>query len=94
MDIVVEFWLFLPCLITKYGHEIRISKFFCPDSTFNIRKRQKIISGNVTKFLVEKLSTSEVISQKPQVLLGSTLPGILVSTLSAKGGGWEAIDYL
>ena len=31
--------------------------FFCPYSTFNIRK--------VTKFLAKKLSTSEVISQKP-----------------------------
>ena len=30
---------------------------FCPNSTVNIRK--------VTKYLVEKLSTSEVISQKP-----------------------------
>ena len=31
---------------------------FCPNSTFNIRK--------VTKFLVENLSTSKVISQKPR----------------------------
>ena len=31
---------------------------FCPNSTFNIRK--------IHKFLVEKLSNSEVIRQKPQ----------------------------
>ena len=49
-------------ILTKYGHvtwhKKKISKFlFCPHFTFNIRK--------VTKFLVEKLSTSEAISQQP-----------------------------
>ena len=37
---------------------------FCPNFIFNIRK--------VTKFLVEKLSTSEVISQKPHADVENT----------------------
>ena len=39
---------------------------FCPNSTFNIRKSQK--------FLVEKLSTSEFISQKPHGGGGGDIP--------------------
>ena len=35
---------------------------FCPNSTFNI--------GKVIKFLVERLSTSEVISQRPHERVG------------------------
>ena len=43
------------CHVTQ---EANLENFlFCPNSTLNIRK--------VTKFLVEKLSNSEVISQKP-----------------------------
>ena len=39
---------------------------FCPNSTFNIRKSKK--------FLVENLSTSEVISKKPYGGGGKTTP--------------------
>ena len=43
------------CHVTQ---EANFEKFLsCPDSTFNIRK--------VTRFLAEKLSTSEIINQKP-----------------------------
>ena len=64
MGIFVKFSFYLRCLLTKYGHvtwpKMQISQFFlfCLNSTFNIRK--------VTKFPVEKLCTSEVISKKYQ----------------------------
>ena len=45
------------CHVTQ---EVNFENFlFCSNSTFNIRK------SKVTKFPVEKLSTSEVISQQP-----------------------------
>ena len=62
MGIFVKFWLFfmMPAHQIWSCHVIQEANFeiflFFPNSTFNIRK--------VTKFLVEKLSTSEVISQK------------------------------
>ena len=53
MGIFVKFWH--SCHVTQ---DADFETFlFCPNSIFNIRK--------VTKFLVEKLSTSKVISQKP-----------------------------
>ena len=62
MGIYVKFWHFLRCPLSKYGHVTRpkkqiLKKSPFPNSAFNIRK--------VTKFLVEKLSTPKVISQKP-----------------------------
>ena len=70
-----------PCHVTQ---EANFEKcYFFPNSAFNIRK--------VTKFLVEKLSTSEVISQKtsrgggggkhPQVLLGLSCEKIEEQTI-------------
>ena len=63
MGIYVNFWHFLQCPLSKYGHvtwpKKQISKnlYFFPIL--------HLILGKVTKFLVEKLSTSEAISQKP-----------------------------
>ena len=46
-----------PDMVMSRDPRSKFQKFlFCPNSAFNIRK--------VTKFLVEKFSTSEVISQK------------------------------
>ena len=63
MGIFVKFWLFLRCLFTKYGcvtwPKMQISKIFYFVLILYL------ILGKVTKFLVEKLSTSEVSSQKP-----------------------------
>ena len=64
MDTFVKFRLFLQCPFTKYGHvtlpKMQLSKIFY---FFLI---PQLILGKVTKFLVEKLFTSDVISQKPQ----------------------------
>ena len=63
MGIYVKFRHFLQCPLSKYGHvtwsKKQISKklYFFPIL--------HLISGKVRKFLVEKLFTSEVISQKP-----------------------------
>ena len=63
MGIFVKFWHFftMPSNQIWSCHFIQGGNFetflFCPYSKFNIRKSHK--------FLVEKLSTSEVISQKP-----------------------------
>ena len=55
--------LFLRCPLPKYGHvkwpKKQISKKFYFSLILHL------ILGKVTKFLVEKLSISEVISQKP-----------------------------
>ena len=63
MGIFVKFWPFLRCPLPKYGHvtlpKKQISKFF-----YFVLILQLVL-GKVIKFLVEKLSTSEVISQKP-----------------------------
>ena len=62
MGIFVKFWLFLRCRLTKYGHvtwlKIQILKMFYFVLILHL------IIGKVTKFPVEKLSTSEVISKK------------------------------
>ena len=59
----VKFGIFLRCPLTKYGHitwpKKQISKIFYFVLILFL------ISWKVTRFLVEKLSTSEVISQKP-----------------------------
>ena len=66
MDIFVKFWPFLRYPLTKYGHvpclkqaSKQISKIF------HLTLILHLILGKITKFLVEKLSTSEVINQKP-----------------------------
>ena len=62
MGIYVKFWHFLhacsPNMAMSRDPRSKFQKILIfPNSAFNIR--------NVTKFLAEKLSTSEVISQKP-----------------------------
>ena len=63
MGIYVKFGHFLQCPLSKYGHvkwpKKQISKKFYFFLILNLILRK------VTKFLVEKLSTSEVISRKP-----------------------------
>ena len=55
----VKIWLFLLCLFTQYGH------FTSPKmQIFYFVLILHLILGKVTKSLVGKLSTSEVISQK------------------------------
>ena len=66
MGIFVKFWhFFLQCPLTNYGHvtwpKKQISKKFYLVIILHL------ISGKVTKFLVENLSTWEVIGQKPDV---------------------------
>ena len=60
MSIYVKFWLFLQCPLSKYGH---VTKQIL--KTFYFFLLLHLILGQVTTFLVEKRSTSEVISQKP-----------------------------
>ena len=61
MGIFVKFWPFLPCSLTKYGHVMwpkkQISKIFYCVLILHL------ILGKVTKFLMEKPSTSEVITR-------------------------------
>ena len=63
VGIFVKFWHFLRCPLTKYDHitwpKKQIWKIFCFVLILHL------ILGKVTKFQVGKLSTSEVISQKP-----------------------------
>ena len=63
MEIYVNFWHFLPCPLSKYDH------FTWPKKQISKKLYLFLILhltlGKVTKFLMEKLSTSEVISQKP-----------------------------
>ena len=63
MGIFVKFWHLLRCPLPKYGMsrdpERQISRKFYFFLILHL------ILGKVTKFLVTKLSTSEVISQKP-----------------------------
>ena len=62
MGIFVKFCLFLRCPLTKYGHVT------CPKmqilKKFYFLLILHLILGEVTKFLVEKLSMSEVIKKK------------------------------
>ena len=62
VGIFVKFWHFLRCQLTKYGYvtwpKKQISKIFYFLVILHLILRK------VTKFLVQKLSTSEVISQK------------------------------
>ena len=53
---------FFKCPLTKYGHVTWLKKQI--SKNFYSFLILHLISGKVTKFLVEKLSTSEVISQK------------------------------
>ena len=60
MGIFDKFWLFLRCPLTKYGYVTGpISKIVHSVLILHL------ILGQVTKFLAEKLSTSEVISKTP-----------------------------
>ena len=60
MDSFGQIFLFLRCLLSKYGHvTMQISKIFYFVLILNLMLRK------FTKFLVEKLSSSEVINQKP-----------------------------
>ena len=61
MGIYVKFWQFLRCPLPKYGHVTSPKKQIWKNFFLILH----LISGKVTKLLVEKLSTSEVISQKP-----------------------------
>ena len=60
IGIYLKFWPFLRCPLSKYGHvtwpkkEISKKNYFFPIL--------HLILGKAAKFLVEKLSTSEVIS--------------------------------
>ena len=64
--------------------EANFETFLCfPNSAFNIRK--------VTKFLAEKLSISEVISQKPEWGCGKHPPPPTTTT-SASDDNFIAID--
>ena len=63
MGIFVKFWHYFRCPLTKYGHVTWPKKQIL--KTFYFFLILDLILGKVTKFLVEKLSTSEVISQKP-----------------------------
>ena len=62
MGIFVKFWLFLQCPLTKLFYFVLILH---------------LILEKIRKFLVEKLSTSEVISRKPH---GSPVPLGLANT--------------
>ena len=77
MGIYVKFWNFLLCPLSKYGHVT------CPKQQISEKIYLFLILhltlDKAAKFLVEKLFTSEVISQKPHggwkappVLLGLT----------------------
>ena len=63
MGIYLKFWHFLRCPLSKYGQitwpKKQISKKFYFFLILHL------ILGKAAKFLVEKLSTSDVISQKP-----------------------------
>ena len=80
MGIFVKFWLFLPCPLIKYGHvtqpELTISK------NFYFVLILHLILGKVTKILEEKLSTSEVIRQKPHGVLKHIIIRFIVQLLS------------
>ena len=64
MGICVKFWHFLGCLLSKYDHVTLPKKQISKKFYFFLILL--LIFGKAAKFLVEKLSTSEVISQKPQ----------------------------
>ena len=63
MGIYVKFWHFLRCPLSKYGHVTWPKKQISKKIYFFLILH--LILGKFTKFLVEKLSTSEVINQKP-----------------------------
>ena len=58
-----NFWHFLQCLLTKYGRVTWPKKEI--SKNFYVFLILHLILGKVTKFIAEKPSTSEVISQKP-----------------------------
>ena len=63
MGIIVKFWLILPCPFTKYVrscHVTQVANF----EIFNVGQILHLILVQVTKFLVENFSNSEVSSQK------------------------------
>ena len=62
MDFYLKFWHFLRCPLSKYGHVTLPKKQISKKFYFFLILH--LILGKVTKFLVEKLSTSEDISQK------------------------------
>ena len=55
----VKFWLFLPCPLTTLVVKLQTSKIFYFVLVV------LLILGKVKKIVVEKFSTSEVISQNP-----------------------------
>ena len=61
--IYVKFWHFLRCPLSKHGHVTWPKKQISKKFYFFLILH--LILGKAAKFLVEKLSTSEVISQKP-----------------------------
>ena len=63
MGIYVKFWHFLQCPLSKYGHVTWPKKQISKKNLFFLILH--LILGKAAKFVVEKLSTSEVISQKP-----------------------------
>ena len=71
VGIFVKFCIFSRCPLTKYGHVTWPEKPISKNVYFVLFLH--LILGKVTKFLAEKLSTSEVISQK----------------FHGGGGGWK-----
>ena len=85
-----NFGIFLKCPLSKYGHvtwpKMQIWK------NFYIFLILHLILGKAAKFLVDKLSTSEVINQKPHappqcfrvksVVIGAALNGMKKNQLS------------
>ena len=76
MGIYFKFWHFLRCPLSKYGHVTSPKKQISKKFYFFLILH--LILGKAAKFLVEKLSTSEVISQKPHRGGGGKHPPVLL----------------
>ena len=72
MGIYLKFWHFLRYPLSKYGHVTWPKKQISEKNYFLLILH--LILGKAAKFLVEKLSTSEVISQKPHGEVENTPP--------------------
>ena len=72
MGIYVKFWHFLRCAVSEYGYVTWPKKQISKKIYFFLILN--LILGKAAKFLVQKLSTSEVISQKPRGGVENTPP--------------------
>ena len=77
MGIYVKFCHLLQCPLPKYGRVTWPKKQISKKIYFFLIVH--LILGKVTKYLVEKLSTSEVISQKPHRVVENALPPVLLT---------------